>query len=229
MPEKNKNFFVLLTSLSNKTFTLSSASTILGPRYFVIFVLWFLSDLKGAQSVIGLCWPGHYFCQFDKHLPQPKTKCMHWIQSRNLLWYCLVFHLILDLILKTSFWANFYTTHKVLSYLVKHSIQRNMKRSSGKCEDAGQEKLITEKKRNESITLQNKSSLYKLYNWKIDGEMLHIFEKSSFLDLEPSAMIQNSRHFSPLLILQIWKFGSPWPSPSVNSQWYLKNECSDMS
>ena len=145
----------MLTSLSNKTFTLSSASTILGPRYFVIFVLWFLSDLKGAQSVIGLCWPGHYFCQFDKHLPQPKTKCMRWIQSRNLLWYCLVFHLILDLILKTSFWANFYTTHKVLSYLVKHSIQRNMKRSSGKCEGAGQGKLITEKKRNESITLQN--------------------------------------------------------------------------
>ena len=104
-----------------------------------------------------------------------------------------------------------------------------MKRSSGKREGAGQEKLITKKKRNESITLQSKSSLYKLYNWKIDGEMLHIFEKSSFLDLEPSAMIQNSRYFSPLLILQIWKFGSPWPSPSVNSQRYLKNECSDMS
>ena len=28
--------------------------------------------------------------------------------SRNLLQSCLVFHLILDLLLKTSFWANFY-------------------------------------------------------------------------------------------------------------------------
>ena len=84
------------------------------------------SPVKGTQSVIGLHSPGHYFCQFDKHLPQPKIKCMRWIQSRNQLRYCLVFHLILDLILKTSFWANFYISYKVLSYLVQHSIKRNM-------------------------------------------------------------------------------------------------------
>ena len=50
---------------------------------------------------------------------------------------------------------------------------------------------------------------------------MYIFENSSFLDLEPLAMIQNSCHFScPLLIPRIRKFGSPWTSPSVNSQWY---------
>ena len=103
-----------------------------------------------------------------------------------------------------------------------------MKRSGGTHEGAGQEKLFTRKKRNESITLQSKSSLFTLYISKIDGERLHIFEKSNFFDLEPLAMIQNSCHFSPLLILQIWKFGSPWTSPSVNSQWYIKKECSDM-
>ena len=148
--------------------------------------------------------------------------------SRIPLQPCLVFHSILNLILKTSFWANVYSFHKGLSYFVKHSIQRNMKRSGGTHEGAGQEKLFTRKKRNESITLQSKSSLFTLYISKIDGERLHIFEKSNFFDLEPLAMIQNSCHFSPLLILQIWKFGSPWTSPSVNSQWYIKKECSDM-
>ena len=91
-------------------------------------------------------------------------------------------------------------THPIRS----HHIQRNMKRS-GAWETwrrrAG--KIVYQKiKRNESITLQSKSLLYTPYNWKIDGGRLHIFEKSSFLDLEPSAMIQNSCHFSPLLILQ---------------------------
>ena len=94
-------------------------------------------------------------------------------------------------------------THPIRS----HHIQRNMKRS-GAWETwrrrAG--KIVYQKiKRNESITLRSKLLLYTPYNWKIDGERSHIFEKSSFLDLEPSAMIQNSCHFSPLLILQ---FGS---------------------
>ena len=32
-------------------------------------------NLKGTQSAVGLHWPGHYFCQFEKHLPQPTIKC----------------------------------------------------------------------------------------------------------------------------------------------------------
>ena len=35
--------------------------------------------LKGTQSAVGLRWPGHYFCQFEKHLPQPAIKCTHQI------------------------------------------------------------------------------------------------------------------------------------------------------
>ena len=44
-----------------------------------------------------------------------------------------------------------------------------------------------------------------MYSWKIDGERLHIFRKWSFLDLEPSTMIQTSCHFSPLCI-KYWFF-----------------------
>ena len=31
-------------------------------------------SLKGTQSAMGPCWPGHYFCQFEKCLAQPKIK-----------------------------------------------------------------------------------------------------------------------------------------------------------
>ena len=33
------------------------------------------SQLKGTQSAMGPRWPGHYFCQFEKRLPQPEIKC----------------------------------------------------------------------------------------------------------------------------------------------------------
>ena len=71
MPEKIKTFFFHITI--KYTFTLTSAGTLLGPRYFVIFVLWFLSDLQGTQSAMRMCWPGHYFCQFDKFKPVQKN------------------------------------------------------------------------------------------------------------------------------------------------------------
>lgn len=34
---------------------------------------------KGTQSAMGPHWPGHYFSQFEKCLPQPEIKCTHWI------------------------------------------------------------------------------------------------------------------------------------------------------
>ena len=83
---------------------------------------------------------------------------------------------------------------------------------------------------NESLTLASKKSLY-VYErdrWK----RLRIFGKSSFLDLEPSTMIQT---FSSLLMhVRIQKyssmFGFPWTNPSVNSQGHIKKcECSDMA
>ena len=30
--------------------------------------------LKASQSAMGLHWPGLYFCQFEKRLPQPEIK-----------------------------------------------------------------------------------------------------------------------------------------------------------
>ena len=61
--------------------------------------------------------------------------------SRNPLQSCLVFHSIFDLLLKTSFWANFYSSYYIiLSYLVRNSIQRNMNRGGEKCIGAGWEK-----------------------------------------------------------------------------------------
>ena len=86
-------------------------------------------------------------------------------------------------------------------------------------------------KKNGSTTLQRKSSLYIVGNLMEKGYIY--LEKSSCLGLEPSAMIKTSCHFSLLLILQIRKyssmFGFFWRSPSVNSQWHIKNECFDMT
>ena len=31
--------------------------------------------LKGTQSAMGMRWPWHYFCQFEKRSPQPEIKC----------------------------------------------------------------------------------------------------------------------------------------------------------
>ena len=51
--------------------------------------------------------------------------------------------------------------------------------------------------------------------------------KSSFLDLEPSTMIQaDSVSFLTSADDRIQKYSSmftfPWKNPSVNSQWYIK-------
>ena len=35
-----------------------------------------LSLVKETQSAMEPQWPGHCFCQFEKHLAQPKIKCM---------------------------------------------------------------------------------------------------------------------------------------------------------
>ena len=165
---------------------------------------------------MGPHWPGHYFCRFEKHLPQPEINSMRrihleitilerqyfvgfyfhdfngqcekrnqvsWfrcfqikktLKGHNQLWdrtdldttfaslkslylnlksnLCIgyisksasvqpLFHSILDLLLKTSFWANFYPSYYIiLSYLVKNSIQRNMNRRGEKRIGAGWEK-----------------------------------------------------------------------------------------
>ena len=59
-----------------------------------------------------------------------------------------------------------------------------------------------------------------------------MFGKSTFLDLEPSTMIYaDSASFLTSTDDQIQEyssmFGFPWTNPLVNSQQYIKNECSD--
>ena len=86
--------------------------------------------LKGTQSAVGLCWPRHYFCHFEKRLPQPAIKCTRQILAlRQILQSCLVVHSILVLSPKTSFWAHVNWSYDIISsYLVKKSIQSNMNR-----------------------------------------------------------------------------------------------------
>ena len=64
--------------------------------------------------------------------------------SRNTLQSCLVLHSILYLLQKTFFEANFNSSYDIiLSYLVKNSTQRNMKRSGEKRIGAGREKSLS--------------------------------------------------------------------------------------
>ena len=121
-------------------------------RDLILFIIWAqvhtwrnsakqTKYFKGTRSAMGPRWPGHYFCLFEKRLPQPEIKCTRRIHS-NPIQSCLVFHPILDLLQKASFWANVNSSYDIiLSYLVKNSIQRNMNRRGEKRVGAGREKL----------------------------------------------------------------------------------------
>ena len=68
----------------------------------------------------------------------------------------------------------------------------------------------------------------------LENRWKRLFEKSSFLELEPLTMIiADSVSFLTSTDDGIQKylsmFGFPWTNPSVNSQWYIKNVCSDMT
>ena len=61
-----------------------------------------------------------------------------------------------------------------------------------------------------------------------------MFGKSNFLDLEPSTMIHaDSWSFLTSTDDRVQKyssmFGFFWTNPSMNSQWYIKNVCSDVA
>ena len=170
---KPKNFdhgkvtsFVPIHITRSSTIFVSNVNWIFFVGYFTSTLrLWYQSkkkvnvDHKGAQSAMGTRRPELYFCQFEKRLPQPEVKDT----SRHPLQSCLVFHSILDLLQKTSFWENIYSSHDIiLSYLVKNSTQRNMNRRGEKRVGAGRKKspsftkIYQNNKRNETITLGSK-------------------------------------------------------------------------
>ena len=162
------------------------------------------SWLKGHSCKTALTW--RLLLPVWKAFTSTQNQMFASGTSRNLLQSCLVFHLILDLLLRTSFWANLYSSYYIISsYLVKNSIQRNMNRGGEKRVSTGQEKshLFTKTTR-EMNKKRWANYLFRYLEYRCKG--LHVFGKSSFLHLEPSTMIQTSV-ISHLLVL-MFKFGS---------------------
>ena len=141
--------------------------------------------------------------------------------SRNPLQSCLVFHSILDLLLRNSFWANVYSSYYIISsYLVKNSIQRNMNRGGEKRVSAGREKSHSFTKITREMKKKRWANYLFIYlEYRCKG--LHVFGKSSFLDLEPSTMIQTSWYWysNSAVFVDAWL---SLDKPMVNSQWYIK-------
>ena len=160
---------------------------------------------------MGPCWPGHYFSQFEKRLPQPEIKT-----SRNPLQSYLVFHSILDLLLKISFWVNVYSSYDIiLSYLVKSSIKRNVNRRGEKRAGAGREKSpkITREMNQKHWWAITVIYMYLENGWK----RLHIFGNSSLLNREPVVQSLRLRAISHLywcsnseVFVDVWL---PWKNP----------------
>ena len=142
---------------------------------------------------------------------------------RNPLQSYLVFHSNLDLLLKISFWANFYLSYYIiLSYLVKkqYSKEHERKRWETRWRQAGEIAFVYQNnKRNESVTYG------KGYNiWKIKRSRPWTFHTVQSLRLRAISHLywcSNSEVF-----VDVWL---PWKNPSVNSQWHIKNECSDVA
>ena len=66
--------------------------------------------LKETQSAMGPRWPGHYLSDW-KGFTSTRNQNYASDTPRNQLQSCLVFHSILDLLIKIYFWANF--THRI--------------------------------------------------------------------------------------------------------------------
>ena len=143
--------------------------------------------------------------------------------SRNPLQSCLVFHSILDLLLKTPFGQTF--THLITFFFIifgetQYWKEHEKKRWETCRRPAGEIAFVYQNnKTNESVTFWTEQIMV-IYILKINGERLYISGKTSFLDLEPLTMIHALCHFSPLMILRIRKYLSMfsflWTISSVN-------------
>ena len=138
--------------------------------------------------------------------------------SRNPLQSCLVFHSILDLLQKTSFWTNFNSSYDIiLSCLVKNSIQRNMNRGGGKRVGAGWKKSHPFTK----ITTEMNQIII-IYIWKIDGKGYMCSENQAFSTLNLRQRFMQTQ-FLPLLMIEFRRIRPCLAFPGQ------KNECSDMA
>ena len=143
-----------------------------------------------------------------------------------------MFHLILNLLLKISFWANFYPSYYIiLSYLVKNSIQRNMNRRGEKRVGTRWENspsfIKTTREMNQWHWRANNRYIYLENGWK----RLHIlFGKSSILDCEPSTQYNHSDfvQFLTSTDVPIRKYSSMFGFPG-KIHWWILNGISKMS
>ena len=78
--------------------------------YYLLGTCQFSGKLKGTQSAMGPRWPGHCFCPVWKAFTSTRNQMYPSDTFRNPLQSCLVFHSILDPLLKISFSVNFYSS-----------------------------------------------------------------------------------------------------------------------
>ena len=137
-----KNIFLTITERSIK---LLSNVMLISTNRIKVLRLWLdmFWRLTNRDFNIRLVprWPDTTFDSLKRVHLNPKSASA---TSRNPLQSCLVFHLILDLLQKTCFWANFDSSYDImLSYLVKNSIQRDKNRRGEKRVSAGWEKSLS--------------------------------------------------------------------------------------
>ena len=137
-----KNIFLTITERSIK---LLSNVMLISTNRIKVLRLWLdmFWRLTNRDFNIRLVprWPDTTFDSLKRVHLNPKSASA---TSRNPLQSCLVFHLILDLLQKTCFWANFDSSYDImLSYLVKNSIQRNKNRRGEKRVSARWEKSLS--------------------------------------------------------------------------------------
>ena len=117
----------------------------------------------------------------------------------------LVFHSILDLLLKTSLSINFYSFFDIiLSYLAQNSIQRNMKRRGEKWHEVW---IIVEGSRSRKLHFLNicnlSPSIFQIYITIICSAMLLIHSLVIFV-IEGDFSLPVPTCFSPLLFMFLW-------------------------
>ena len=148
--------------------------------------------------------------------------------SRNPLQSCLVFHSILDILLKIFFWADVYSSYYIiLSYLVKNSIQRNMNRRGEKRAGSGREK---------SPSFTKITRLINQLHWRANNHYIYLenrWERFHTLickiKLSRSWNFDNDSDFVQFLTsTDVWirkyssMFGFPWKNPLMNSLSYIR-------
>ena len=99
---------------------------------------WIAPSRKKKPSY-GADWPGNYFCQFEKRLPQPEIKCTRRHTTSNPLQSCLVSLSIFGaLSLKTSFWVIIRTfTHPIKLFINNHTRWNTVSKGKRKMEKVG--------------------------------------------------------------------------------------------